>query len=102
MAQGRLSTVLRRVIRAAKACSASVTDTQLLHHFINQHDENGFELLVWRHQRIVLSLCRHILRREQDAEDAFQATFLPLACKAGVTGLNHQVPGQGPRAYAFG
>jgi RNA polymerase sigma factor (sigma-70 family) len=84
MAQGRLSTVLRHVIRSAKAFNAGVTDTQLLDLFVNQHDKAAFELLVWRHERMVLNLCRRILGCEQDAEDAFQATFLALACKAGA------------------
>jgi RNA polymerase sigma factor (sigma-70 family) len=83
LTHGRLSLVLRQVARSTKALSAGVGDTQLLDRFVELRDETAFELLVWRHQRMVLSVCRRILRREQDAEDAFQATFLALACKAG-------------------
>ena len=63
MAQGQLSLLLRDVIRAAKASSSGVTDTQLLDRFVKFRDEAAFELLVWRHQRMVLSLCRRILHR---------------------------------------
>jgi RNA polymerase sigma factor (sigma-70 family) len=91
MAQGRLSILLRQMIRSAKSSGAGVTDTQLLDRFVTQRDEAAFELLVWRHQRMVLSLCRRILPCEQDAEDAFQATFLALACKAGSIGKREAV-----------
>src|SRR5262245_31529837 len=36
-----------------------------------------------RHGPMVLSLCQRLLHHEQDAEDAFQATFLMLVRKAG-------------------
>jgi|SRR6185437_16087350 len=55
---------------------ASRTDTELLKRFLADRDETAFEALVWRHGPMVLALCRRILRDPQDAEDAFQASFL--------------------------
>jgi RNA polymerase sigma-70 factor (ECF subfamily) len=45
--------------------------------------ESAFELLMSRHGPAVLRICRRVLRRFQDAEDAFQMTFLALARNAG-------------------
>src|SRR5262249_17684685 len=64
--------------------AANMTDRQLLERFASRRDEDAFAHLVHRHGPMVLGVCRQILRQEQDAEDAFQATFLVLSRKAGA------------------
>jgi RNA polymerase sigma factor (sigma-70 family) len=60
----------------------ALSDSQLLDLFVNWQEEAAFAALVRRHGPMVLSVCRRVLRHAQDAEDAFQATFLVLAKKA--------------------
>ena len=53
------------------------SDEQLIDQFLTgqkEGSESAFETLVKRHGPMVLGVCRHILRRDQDAEDAFQAS----------------------------
>jgi RNA polymerase sigma factor (sigma-70 family) len=65
---------------------AGMTDGQLLERFAARRDADGeiaFAALVARHGPMVLGVCRQLLGDPHDAEDAFQATFLALARKAG-------------------
>ena len=59
------------------------SDGELLGSFVENRDAKAFEILMIRHGPRVLRVCRQVLRRSQDAEDAFQSTFLLLAGKAG-------------------
>jgi RNA polymerase sigma-70 factor (ECF subfamily) len=59
-------------------------DDRLLGLFVSKGSSAAFEALVKRHGPRVLGVCRQILRSHHDAEDAFQATFLLLARKAGT------------------
>ena len=58
-------------------------DGQLLARYASARDGVTFEALVARHGPLVLATCRVILRGEHNVEDAFQATFLVLARRAG-------------------
>ncbi len=59
------------------------SDRQLLEQFVvgeAEPAELAFEALVQRHGPMVRGVCAALLRNPHDAQDAFQATFLVLAC----------------------
>src|SRR5437764_763749 len=72
----------RRCLRAL--LGPPENDADMLGRFLTDRDEESFARLVRRHGPMVLAVCLRVLRHRQDAEDAFQATFLVLARRAGA------------------
>jgi len=68
--------------RLLRMATPPVTDQQLLELITGMADEGAFTELVRRHGPMVLGVCRRVLKQEQDAEDAFQATFMVLTKRA--------------------
>jgi RNA polymerase sigma factor (sigma-70 family) len=66
---------------AAPELTSDRTDQELLKDFSSRRDQAAFTILVKRHASMVFGICRRVLEQREDAEDAFQATFLLLAQK---------------------
>jgi RNA polymerase sigma factor (sigma-70 family) len=84
MSNGPTTFLLHQVQRlAAEQGTPEGPDRELVWRFAHLRDEGAFEALLRRHGPMVLRVCRRVLHNEHDAADAFQATFLVLARKAG-------------------
>ena len=87
MASAQNETTLAALRKDAGPCDLqALPDEELLDQFLGPDKtaaEDAFRELVRRHGPLVLEVGRHVLGQAQDAEDAFQATFLILARKAG-------------------
>lgn len=87
MPSGRVeASVTHPEVTSAMEAVVVLPDEELIERFLTpgrDDSETAFRIMVIRHGPMVLGVCRHVLNQHQDAEDAFQATFIALARKAG-------------------
>src|SRR5262245_26122324 len=101
MTDAPLRNVVRHLRRLAREDEGRrPTDGELLRAFLARDDQPAFTELVRRHGAMVLSVCRRVLQQGQDAEDAFQATFLLLARRAASV-RKHESLGSWLHGVAF-
>src|SRR5262249_12629979 len=77
-----LNEFLRCLTRGMAAQTlADHSDPWLVERALAKRDEAAFQVIVCRHGPMVYRVCWRVLKHPQEAEDAFQATFLVLAQK---------------------
>ena len=78
---------------AGRPYAGAETDRELIARFHQHRDEAAFKALVDKHGPMVLGVCQRKLRDAHSADDAFQATFLILAKKAGAVSWHENLAG---------
>ena len=111
VARQNVGDFLRRLAHEMVAATlVDRSDPQLVEMAVAERDPAAFHAIVHRHGPMVYRVGWRVLRHPQDAEDAFQATFLILAQKLqsvrkrGVTGelAARRRPAGGPQSEVTG
>ena len=92
-AQETVPMTRRSGLTLAVAPRATGTDEVLLREFVSHRSQSAFAELLQRYGPMVFGVCRRSLSHTQDAEDAFQATFLVLARRAAHISAPEKLPG---------
>jgi RNA polymerase sigma factor (sigma-70 family) len=82
MAERNINGIAQEILRLNRQDEIGLTDGQLLDSFVLRGDQTALAAIIKRHAPMVWGVCRRLLHRHHDAEDAFQATFLVLVRKA--------------------
>jgi hypothetical protein len=94
-----IESMIRRL--AGDHHTKTLSDRELLGRFCAGKDQAAFGSLVRRHGPMVLNVCRNVANTEQDAEDAFQATFIVLARVCSfLVASEHRTQRSGVRCFA--
>jgi RNA polymerase sigma factor (sigma-70 family) len=84
MAREQFDTLLHFLRRTVgPRADADTTDADLVRRFATAREQGAFAALLQRHGPLVLGICRRVLGNAEDADDAFQATFVVFVRKAG-------------------
>jgi RNA polymerase sigma factor (sigma-70 family) len=85
MAASPLSRVVDNLrLALASRDGSALSDADLLRRFIDHRDEAAFAAIARRHGPMVMGVCRRVTRNREDAEDAFQGTFVVLVRRAAA------------------